>query len=145
VKWSGLGQDDDMTEFVGGLTRLRQRFPQLRARHWFEGRKADGSHDIQWLRPDAAEMQDDDWNFPEGRFLAYVLAAAREGGEPLYIAFNAAPEGIEVTLPAWPNVARWASVLDTAGNLVLAEQIVEAPGSKFTVPAASIMAFAGKP
>ena len=144
VNWSGLGNGDDMTEFVGGLTRLRQRFPQLRSRHWFEGRKADGTHDIQWLRPDGAEMQDEDWKFPEGRFLAYVLAAAEDGGEPLFIVFNGAAEGIEVTLPAWQNVARWTSVLDTAGNSVLVEQTTEAPGAKFTVPATSIMAFAGK-
>ena len=41
-----------MTEFVGGLTRLRRRFPQLRLRHWLEGKKADGSHDVLWLRPE---------------------------------------------------------------------------------------------
>jgi hypothetical protein len=35
-------------------------------------------------------------------------------------------------------------VLDTAGNAVLVEQTTEAPGAKFTVPATSIMAFAGK-
>jgi glycogen operon protein len=144
VNWSGLNNGDDMTEFVGGLTRLRQRFPQLRSRHWFEGRKADGTHDIQWLRPDGAEMQDEDWKFPDGRFLAYVLAAMEHGGEPLLIAFNGAAEGIEVTLPAWKNVARWTSVLDTAGNSVLVEQTTEAPSAKLTIPASSIMAFAGK-
>ncbi len=45
-------------------------------------------------------MHDEDWQFPEGRFIAYILAAAENGGEPLFIAFNAAAEGIEVTLPA---------------------------------------------
>jgi len=67
-----------------------------------------------------------------------------DGGEPLFIAFNGAAEGIEVTLPAWQNVARWASVLDTAGNSVLVEQTTEASGAKLTIPATSIMAFAGK-
>jgi glycogen operon protein len=145
VDWSALGKDDDMTEFVGGLTRLRGRFAQLRSRHWFEGRKADGTYDIQWLRPDAGEMSDEDWNFPEGRYLAYVLAAAEDGGEPLFIVFNGAAEGIEFTLPPWPNVARWASVLDTAANSVLAEQAAESAGAKRTAPATSILAFAGKP
>jgi isoamylase len=134
-----------MTEFIGGLSRLRQRFVQLRSRHWLEGRKADGSHDVLWLRPDAAEMKEEDWNFPEGRFLAYVLAAAGEDGEPLFVVFNAAADGIEVTLPAWLNVTRWSRVLDTAQNSVLVETTTEPTGAKLTAPATSILAFAGKP
>src|SRR5262249_1782407 len=74
VKWTGLGTEDDHTEFVAGMARLRQRFAQLKSKHWLEGRNGDGSHDVLWLRPDAAEMGEDDWKFPEGRFLAYVLA-----------------------------------------------------------------------
>jgi isoamylase len=143
VDWLALGQDDDMTEFIRGLTRLRQRFPQLRLRHWLEGKKADGTHDIQWLRPDATEMQDEDWNAPEGRILAFVLAA-HEGGEPLFVVFNTGMEDVEMTLPNWANIARWVSVLDTAANSVLAETTSDAPGAKFKAPAISIMAFAGK-
>ena len=30
VDWSKRGSDDDMTDFVGDLTELRRRFPQLR-------------------------------------------------------------------------------------------------------------------
>ena len=86
VDWSGLKrQGDNMTEFVGGLARLRKRFAQLRSRHWLEGKKADGSYDVLWLRPDGAEMSDEDWHFPEGRFLAYVLAPPNPSGEPLLL------------------------------------------------------------
>jgi isoamylase len=145
VNWSGLGGDDDMTEFVGGLARLRRRFAQLRSRHWLEGRKADGSYDVLWLRPDAAEMMEEDWKFPEGRFLAYVLAAASDDGEPLFVVFNNAADGIEVTLPPWPNVMNWSRVLDTANNSLLAETAAEPPGAKLTAPPTSILAFAGKP
>jgi glycogen operon protein len=146
VNWSTLGTDDDMTEFVGALTRLRERFPQLRLRHWLEGKKADGSHDVLWLRPDGTEMQDDDWNFAEGRFLAYVLGAADDGGEPLFIVFNAAGNGVELTLPPWQNVASWTRVLDSAANAVPAdEEKPEAPGTKLIAPPAAILAFAGRP
>jgi isoamylase len=145
VYWSGLGRDDDMTEFVGALVRLRRRFAQLRSRHWLEGRKADGSHDVLWLRPDAAEMMEEDWKFPEGRFLAYVLAAAGDDGEPLFVVFNNAADGIEVTLPSWPNVMTWSRVLDTASNSVLTETAAEPSGAKLTAPATSILAFVGKP
>lgn len=145
VKWSGLGTADDHVEFVAGLARLRRRFAQLRSRHWLEGRNGDGSHDVIWLRPDAAEMNEEDWKFPEGRFLAYLLAPPPSGGEPLFLVFNAAPEPIEVTLPPLPGVAKWSRVLSTADNSVLKEDMSEAPGAKLTSPATSILAFAGRP
>ena len=34
-------------------------------------------------------MSDEDWHFPEGRFLAYVLAPPNPSGEPLLLVFNA--------------------------------------------------------
>ncbi len=149
VNWSKLGSEDDDTEFVGAMTELRQRFGQLRTRHWLEGKNGDDTHDVIWLRPDAAEMGEEDWKFPEGRFLAYVLAPPKTrdgtGGEPLFLVFNAAPEAIEVTLPSFNGVAKWSRVLSTADNSVMKEDVTEAPGAKLTAPASSILAFAGKP
>jgi glycogen operon protein len=146
VDWSGLKrQGDDMTEFVGGLAKLRKRFAQLRSRHWLEGKKTDGSHDVLWLRPDGAEMSEEDWHFPEGRFLAYVLAPPDPSGEPLLLIFNATPGIIEVALPSWLHVAHWSRVLDTATGLVLAEDGAESPKAKVKAQPSSIMGFAGKP
>jgi glycogen operon protein len=146
VDWSGLGRErDDLTEFVGRLVQLRKRFPQLRLRHWLDGKKPDGTRDVLWLTPDAMEMTEEDWNFPEGRFLAYVLAAAAQGGEPVFLVFNGALEKIEVSLPEWNGVARWTCVLDTASDLVLADGATEPPGTVLTAPAASILVFAGLP
>jgi glycogen operon protein len=145
VGWGALRNGDDMTEFVGGLTRLRQRFAQLRSRHWLEGRKPDGTHDVLWLRPDGTEMKDEDWSFADGRFLAYILAAPTDGGRPLFIIFNAAENGVEATFPAWQGVGRWTRVLDTVANTVLLEQGDDPPGNKLTAPPVSITAFAGRP
>jgi glycogen operon protein len=144
VNWSGLRDGDDLSEFVGGLAQLRQRFPQLRPKHWLEGQKSDGSHDVLWLRPDAAPMNDDDWKFPEGRLLAYVLAAGAGNGEPLFLVFNAAAESIELTLPRWDGVARWSCVLDTVRNTVLVESGTAEPGAQWTAVATSILAFTGQ-
>ena len=79
VDWSKLGSEDDFTGFIGELTRLRQRFPQLKSQKWMEGHRADGTYDVKWLTPGGTEMQEADWNFPDGRFLAYVLAAPEAG------------------------------------------------------------------
>src|SRR6188768_575709 len=52
VKWKALGSDgDDMADLVAQLTALRRRFPQLRPRHWVEGRREDGSFGVIWLTP----------------------------------------------------------------------------------------------
>jgi glycogen operon protein len=114
VDWSNLGKPgEDMTDFVGGLTRLRKRFPQVTARHWVQGKREDGSFGALWLTPKATEMMEPDWNFPEGRFLAYALGPTA-GAPTLYIALNAAPEPVEFILPKLPGPPDWKLLLNTA-------------------------------
>jgi glycogen operon protein len=142
VDWSRLGvEGEDMTGLVSQLTELRRRFPQLRPRHWLQGRRADGSFDILWLTPEAAEMQEPDWNFPEGRFLSYVLGALEPDQQPLFVVLNAAPETIEFTFPTLPELSRWTRLLDTTKDTQ--EQTDFAAGSKLSAPANSVLAFAG--
>jgi glycogen operon protein len=146
VDWSRLGsKDDDLSEFVGELTRLRKRFPQLKPHHWLVGQKPDGSHDIMWLTPAGTEMQEADWHFPEGRFLAYVLAPGGGGREPLFVALNAASEPVEFTLPDWPEIAHWIAVLDSASYPQPLDAATRVPGSKLIAPPLSVLAFAGSP
>jgi glycogen operon protein len=113
VDWSGLGRDGvDLTDLVRRLIELRRRFPQLRAGSWFDGRQDDGSFGVLWLTPKAEEMTEEDWNFPDGRFLAYVLGGSDDGA-PLYVALNAASEAIAVTLPAVEGWRGWREELTT--------------------------------
>jgi glycogen operon protein len=112
VDWSALGKEGDLSDFVARLSALRRRFPQLRPRHWIDGKRRDGSYGLLWLTPHATEMTEQDWNFPEGRFLAYVLDGV-SGGAPLYIVLNATPEPIEFKAPPWPGCRGWKSLIDT--------------------------------
>ena len=48
-------------------------------------------------------MTEEDWNFPEGRFLAYVLGPSGDGQQPIFIVLNAAPEEIAFNLPKLPE------------------------------------------
>jgi glycogen operon protein len=130
-----------MTGLVAQLTELRRRFPQLRPRHWLQGRREDGSFDILWLTPAATEMQEPDWNFPEGRFLSYVLGASDPDQQPLFVVLNAAPETIEFTFPTLPELSRWTRLLDTTKETQ--EQTDFSAGSKLNAPANSVLAFAG--
>ena len=143
VDWSGLGSDDDLTEFISRLAWMRQRFPQLKPHRWVVGKKDDGSYDVKWLTPAGAEMSEADWNFPDGHFLAYVLGAAAEGSEPLLIVFNGADEPVNVTGPQWPAVARWQCLIDTANGQ--SNSAVLELGAHWSAQPRSLLAFAGEP
>jgi glycogen operon protein len=142
VDWSGLGRPgDDLSELISRLTNLRRRFPQLRARRFVGGRQADGSYGVLWLTPRATEMTETDWNYPEGRFLCYVLGPLEQGQPPLYIVLNAAPEAIEFLLPPLPDIKHWTLLLDTGSG---AEPGQEFPsGAKRHAPPRSVLVFSG--
>jgi len=142
VDWSGLGREgEDLTTLIAHLTYLRQRFPQLRTRRFVEGRRADGSFGVLWLTPRATEMTEQDWNFPDGRFLSYVLGPLQHGQSPLYVVLNASPDVIDFKLPMLPEYSRWIAVLDTAAG---AQPLREFPsGEKSQAPARSVLAFSG--
>ena len=143
VDWSRLGDKDDLTGFITELAQLRQRFAQLRPRRWLVGKKPDGSYDVKWLTPAAKEMEEADWNFPDGRFLAYVLGAAAAGGAPLLIVLNGADEAVDVTGPEWPRVGRWQCLIDTANGQSNTGTL--APGARWSAQPRSVLAFAGEP
>jgi isoamylase len=115
VNWSALDRDeDDMTTLVAQLADLRRRHPQLRPRHWVKGHRADGSFDVLWLTPQGSEMTEQDWNFPEGRFLSYALGPTVPGLAALFIVHNAALEAIEFKLPTLAAWGRWSLFVETA-------------------------------
>jgi glycogen operon protein len=140
VDWSNLGHaGEDMIALVAQLTELRRKFPQLRPRHWVEGRRPDGSFGVIWLTPHDTEMTPNDWNFPDGHFHSYVLAPLEAGQPYLYILLNAAPEPIEHLFPALPDGKHWKAELDTTRDINDSETF--APGVKREAPARSVLAF----
>jgi isoamylase len=142
VDWSGLGLDgEDMTALLADLTALRRRFSQLRPRRWVQGRRPDGSFGVLWLTPHATEMTEQDWNFPEGRFLSYVLGPVEPGDAPLYVVLNAAAEAIEFRLPALAEYNRWTVLLDTTPEPRLGEELPS--GARLQARARSVLAFSG--
>jgi glycogen operon protein len=143
IDWSKAESEDDLSQLVGELSRLRQQFSQLRPRRWLEGQKADGSYDIKWLTPHATEMTEDDWNLPHARFLSYLLAPPLKGGKPMLVILNGADTPVEITFPEWPGVASWRCVLDTSDGH---EQTVALPpGANWGAHVRCVLAFAGEP
>ncbi len=140
VDWSGLSSADDDTALVARLTALRRRFPQLRPKRWLEGRRSDGSFGVLWLTPHATEMTEQDWHFPEGRFLAYLLSPAKRESESLYIVLNGASGMIEFTLPD-VGYRLWTALLDTARSEPTGEEF--ASGARLRASPQSVLAFSG--
>jgi glycogen operon protein len=142
VNWNHLGDAaEDFTGFIGHLTDLRRRFPQLKSHRWLDGRRADGSYGALWLTPAAEEMKEEDWNFPEGRFLSYVIGPAEPGGAPIFIVLNAAPEEIAFHLPKMQEYGSWRQVLNT---VELAQTSAEfASGAETKAPPRTVLAFSG--
>jgi glycogen operon protein len=151
VDWSKLGHDgEDMCELIGELTALRRRFPQLRPRRFVGGRQPDGSYGVLWMTPRATEMTEQDWNFPEGRFLAYALGGLEQikpleqPKPPLYIVLNAAPQTIDFVFPTLPDCSRWTLELTTTAAAGRKGTVLDC-GTKWPAPARSVMVFAGTP
>jgi isoamylase len=146
VDWSGLGRDgEDMTALIGQLTRLRKRFSQLQGRRWLDGHRADGTCDARWLTPEATEMTEQDWNFPNRRFLSYVLSAEESGRPPVFLVLNAAPETIEFTLPAVPACKHWTKELDTSSHLPshAPTREMHRAGARLKASGRSVLVFSG--
>ena len=144
VNWDHLGHDnEDMTGFIGYLVELRRRFPQVKGHAWLDGQGADGSYGVLWLTPAAEEMTAQDWQFPDGRFLSYVLGPVQPGGTPIFIVLNAAPEEIAFHLPKMPEYKQWQQVLNTAGLEQTPADL--AAGAETKAPPRTVLAFAGAP
>jgi isoamylase len=86
-------------------------------------------------------MTQEDWKFPEGRFLAYVLGPAGKEQVPVFIVLNAAPEEIAFTLPHMPEYRIWRQVLNTAEITQTSADF--APSDDAKAPSRSVLAFAG--
>ncbi len=93
------------------------------------------------LTPNAEEMNEHDWAYPDGRFLAYVLGPTDPGFAALFIVLNAAAQPIGFTLPKLTEYQVWRQLLDTTD-----ERAVIAPfasGASSTAPPRSVLVFAG--
>jgi glycogen operon protein len=96
---------------------------------------------VKWLTPAGSEMAEQDWNFPDGRFLAYDIAGAGDSPAPLYVVLNGAEEAMEVTLPEWPETGRWMLLIDTANGE--SDGNTQPAGTKWQARPRSVLVFAG--
>jgi glycogen operon protein len=120
--WSSSETERAFRDFVRRLIALRASQPVLQRRTFLNGRRP-GAADVLWLRPDAAEMTDADWNDGERRVLGVLLNgdAIPEtdthgrpiSGDTLLILLNSGHDDTPFTLPQRTHT-RWERLVDTA-------------------------------
>jgi glycogen operon protein len=118
-----------LLEFTSRLVHLRLDHPNLHRRKFFQDRevhKAGGSEvekDIAWFNRDGNQVPDHEWTKQWNRAVACLLngqtlQVTDEEGKPViddsfFLVVNAAPEGVEFTLPPAPSGNPWSRILDT--------------------------------
>jgi glycogen operon protein len=111
--------------FVTCLIELRRNHPVFRRRNFFLGRSIKGTEvkDIHWLKPDGAEMSDEEWANDFARCLGVFLAGdsmqeSDRQGRPVHdenflLLFNAHHEVLDFKLPELHPGSEWIKLLDT--------------------------------
>ncbi|MBL0168593.1 MAG: glycogen debranching protein GlgX [Propionivibrio sp.] len=131
VNWNLSDADREFLAFVQRVIALRRDHPVFHRKNFFQGQAIGGSDnkDIHWIKPDGAEMSDQEWAHDFARCLGvYLFGEAmeeRDGrGRPIkddnfLLLFNSHHETIPFQLPLICKDCQWSSVLDTnfAGGL----------------------------
>ena len=123
VDWRITPQGEKLMQFVRKLSRLRQEYPILRRERFLTGHYNEelDVKDVTWIRPDGAEMHQDDWNAGHALSLGVLLDGRaqptgirkRGSDRTLLIYFNAYHEAVRVTLSEVTGGRDWARLLDT--------------------------------
>jgi glycogen operon protein len=125
IDWTLDEERAALLEFARRLVALRRSHPTFRRRDFFQGRPLHGgsSKDIAWLKPDGAEMTEQEWNQDFARCLGVFLAGetlgeSDERSQPVtdrnfVVLFNAHHDDIEFTLPPCQEPCQWLQVVDT--------------------------------
>ncbi|MGH3244367.1 MAG: glycogen debranching enzyme, partial [Spirillospora sp.] len=125
ISWVGWeGSNDDDTEFVRSLARLRRDHPVFRRRRFFTGTGTGAAADIAWLTPGGESMTAEDWDAAYAKSLAVFLngdaitepdpRGRRVRDDSFLLLVNAGAEPVGFALPGGEYGERWELVLDTA-------------------------------
>jgi isoamylase len=124
IDWQNA--DAALIEFTRRLIQIRREHPIFRRRGWFSGSPAKSGQlkDLEWFRPDGAEMIASDWGVGYAKTLgAFINGNAMterdRTGAPIiddsfFLMFNSYQQPMEFKLPTKKWGRQWTIVLDTA-------------------------------
>ncbi|MEP6656637.1 MAG: glycogen debranching enzyme GlgX, partial [Betaproteobacteria bacterium] len=142
VDWNVSDEDRTLLAFVQRMIALRAAHPVFHRRRFFEGRSLHGSgaKDIVWLKPDGAEMTDQEWAqdfarclgvYLEGEALDEIDARGRPvTDDGFLLLFNAHHEPVPFVLPAF-GAGHWRPLIDTLEQTGIAAAPAFPPGGVY--------------
>jgi len=129
VNWELTPEDQEFMTFVQRIIRIKKSHKVFRRKSFFQGRHIRGGDikDITWLKPDATEMNDEEWQQTYARCLGLFLAGegldeSDEKGRMIEDVnflwlLNAHHEEISFVLPRY-QASGWQVELDTSYSVL---------------------------
>ncbi len=141
--------DPELLAFTRQVIDLVKQHPIFQRRKWFQGRPfyGQGVTDIAWYKPNLEEMQERNWVeecamalgvFLNGKGIPTKDENGRQmNDDSFYLMFNAYPEGVEFSIPAFGDTACWTQVVNTANPSL--GPVAHNPESKILVEGHSLI------
>ncbi|GGY81457.1 glycogen operon protein GlgX homolog [Streptomyces olivaceoviridis] len=153
VDWDLTDEQHALAEFTRRLIALRAAHPVLRRRRFFRGETATHARqplpDLMWLRPDAREMTDRDWQRGDahtvGVFLNGDAIAERDSygrrmvDDSFLLCVNGYWEPVVFRLPDDSFGERWTTLIDTADPEGVPDERERKASTKLRVEARSLV------
>jgi isoamylase len=148
ISWLNWKQmDKELLQFTRKLIEIRKQHAVFCKRHWFQGKKLNGTDikDITWFLPAAMEMSEENWTHDYAKSLAVYLndkvsQQTDASSAIFYIIFNAHHEPLSYKFPPEKYAPKWTLLLDTNSATIEAGKTYHA-GDKILVPGRSVMLF----
>jgi len=149
LDWSATPERERLAEFVRLVIGLRRSHRTFRRRDFFQGRPLYGRDvkDIAWLKPDGAEMSDQEWDHEHARTLGVYLAGGELAEVDRYgmpskdddflLLFNAHAEAVEFRIPPLAG-GEWHALLDTSLEPLATPRERFGPGQPYLLAARAL-------
>lgn len=152
LDWEGMGDEGKaLLSFARKLILLRRAHIVFHRHRFFLGQIIPGTEvkDVVWLRPDGAEMSEEDWGNAQAKALGVRLSGEprlmhltergeQEPDDTFLILLNASHETVTFRIPGDPADASWETVVDTAAETDAETLQTHAAGGKTSVDANSL-------
>jgi len=125
VNWELTSERRRLLAFARQIFAIRRENAVFRRRSFFRGRNVSpGAKDVSWVRPDGAEMTDDDWNDAKRCALGMLIPGQATDetdergrqvvGDTQLLVLNSGSKGIDFRLPRVEEEGWWREQVNTA-------------------------------
>ncbi|WP_107119119.1 glycogen debranching protein GlgX [Streptomyces bungoensis] len=153
VDWELTDEQRALAAFTRYVIGLRAEHPVLRRRRFFRGETATNAKqplpDLMWLRPDAREMTDRDWQRGDAHSVAVFLngdaIAERDSygrrvvDDSFLLLLNGYWEPVVFRLPDQSFGERWTTLIDTADPEGIPDERERKPGTRLRTEPRSLI------